>query len=189
MHPLKTVWLLALLCFACADLAAQEASFSGVVTRVFDGDSFLVRPAGQRQDVDVRLMDIDAPEKDQPYADVSRAALRKLIDGRRVFVDVIETDRYRRKIARVYREPDRLEVAVALVHDGHVWVYRRAVRDRALIELEDRARARKAGLWALPEASRVAPWRFRRERREERKLEQAVQQKQDTAAHSPRELR
>jgi endonuclease YncB( thermonuclease family) len=141
---------------------ADDADFGGVVTKVFDGDSFLVRPAGEK-DIDVRLQDVDAPEKDQPYADISRAQLKRLIEGRKVFVDVIEVDRYGRKIAKVYREPDRLEVSRALVHDGHVWVNRKYAKDRSLIELEESARASHAGLWSLSADQRVPPWDFRRE--------------------------
>ena len=108
-----------------------------------------MRPAG-RKDIDVRLLDIDAPEKNQAHGDEARAALIRLIGGRRVHVDVIDTDKYGRKLARVYREPDRLDIARTLVHDGHVWVYRRTVRDATLIRLEDTARSTHAGLWALP---------------------------------------
>jgi len=145
---------------------ADEADFSGVVTKVFDGDSFLVRPAA-RQDIDVRLMDVDAPEKDQPYGDVSRAALKKLIEGRRVFVDVIEIDRFGRKIAKVYREPDRLDVARNLVQTGEAWVNRRYAKDRSLIPLEESARAKRAGLWALKPSQLVPPWEHRRKKRGE----------------------
>lgn len=139
---------------------ADERDFSGTVTKVFDGDSFLVQPANGR-DIDVRLIDIDAPEKSQPHADQARAALIAMIGSRRVFVDVIDVDQYQRKLARVYREPDRLDVNRALVHDGHVWVYRRTARDRSLIKLEDAAKAAHSGLWALPESERAPPWRFR----------------------------
>jgi endonuclease YncB( thermonuclease family) len=145
---------------------ADERDFTGVVSRIFDGDSFLVRNAAGKN-INVRLIDIDAPEKDQPYGDQARAALMRLIASRRVFVDVIDIDKYRRKVARVYREPDRLDVARALVHDGHVWVYRRTVRDASLVPLENTARAAHLGLWALPKSDLVPPWRFRYLRRQE----------------------
>lgn len=144
---------------------ADDRDFSGTVRKIFDGDSFLVRPQKDR-DVDVRLQDIDAPEKNQPYGAAARAALIKLIGDRDVFVDVIENDRYGRKVVRVYREPDRLDVVKALVRDGHVWVYRRTVRDRSLIQLEDTARATNRGLWALPVEDRVPPWEFRYHQRQ-----------------------
>jgi endonuclease YncB( thermonuclease family) len=139
---------------------ADERDFSGTVTKIFDGDSFLVRPQRGRE-IDVRLVDIDAPEKQQPHGDHARAALRNLIGARAVFVDVVGEDRYGRKLARVYREPDRLDVTRALVHDGHVWVYRRTARDRSLISLEEQAKAARSGLWSLPERDQTPPWRFR----------------------------
>lgn len=155
------VWLL----FASAWLLsaaahADERDFSGTVGKIFDGDSFLVRPATGR-DIDVRLQDIDAPEKSQPYGNTARAALVKLIGDSKVFVHVIDTDHYGRKVVRVYREPDRLDVVKALVRDGHVWVYRRTIHDQSLIPLEDAARAKHLGLWALPESERLPPWQYR----------------------------
>lgn len=163
-------WLLivsASLCW-CTSASADDRDFSGTVRRIFDGDSFLVRPAQARDknsDIDVRLQDIDAPEKSQPYGKTARAALVDMIADRDVFVDVIETDRYGRKIVRVYREPDRLDVIKAMVRDGHVWVYRRKVNDASLIDLEDAARAASRGLWALPDEDLMPPWQYRYLRR------------------------
>lgn len=160
-HFSKTWLLFTVWCLLSPALAHADAQdFSGTVGKIFDGDSFLVRPARGR-DVDVRLQDIDAPEKTQPYGNAARAALVALIGGRSVFVDVIETDRYGRKVVRVYREPDRLDVIEALVREGHVWVYRRTVHDRSLIGLEEAARAQRRGLWALPATERMPPWRYR----------------------------
>lgn len=156
----KAWLLLAAACLLSSVATAGEQDFSGTVGRIFDGDSFLVRPAKGR-DIDVRLQDIDAPEKSQPYGNTARAALIKLIAARKVFVHVIENDRYGRKVVRVYREPDRLDVAKAMVRDGHAWVYRRTIHDRSLIELEDAARAGHRGLWALPERDRLPPWQYR----------------------------
>ncbi|HEY8539959.1 MAG TPA: thermonuclease family protein [Steroidobacteraceae bacterium] len=152
---------------ACA-AGTDQRDFSGIVIRVFDGDSFIVRATSKPhagRNIEVRLMDVDAPEKDQPYADHSRAALIELIDGREVFVDVVETDQFKRKIARVFREPDRLDITRALVAGGHVWVNRRYAEDRSLAALEDRAREERQGMWALPRSELVPPWQFRRERR------------------------
>lgn len=165
----KTISWLVSACLLCAATAgADDRDFTGTVRKIFDGDSFLVRPPTGR-DLDVRLQDIDAPEKDQPHGNAARAALINIIGARRVFVDVIEDDRYGRKVVRVFREPDRLDVAKALVRDGHAWVYRRTVHDRSLIELEEAARAGKRGLWALPAIDRVPPWQHRYHQRQKRR--------------------
>lgn len=148
--------------------AVADAGFEGVVTRIFDGDSFLVRPE-QGKDIDVRLVDIDAPEKQQSYGNTAKAALEHLIGRRRVYVEVIDTDQYARKVARVYRLPDRLDIARDLVHDGHVWVWRKYARDQSLFPLEDTAQAAHLGLWSLPAADRIPPWRFRYLERQRKK--------------------
>lgn len=149
--------------------ANDSRDFSGIVTKIFDGDSFLVAASGARgHEIEVRLMDVDAPEKNQPYADVARSALTKLIGNRRVFVDVVTIDKYDRKVAKVYREPDRLEVTRSLVREGHVWVNGRYAKDRSLITLEAGAKSKSLGLWALPERDRIPPWDFRRQERKRR---------------------
>lgn len=172
-------------CLLSATAHADDRDFSGTVGKVFDGDSFLVRPAKGR-DVDVRLQDIDAPEKSQPYGNTARAALVKLIGNRNVFVDVIETDHYGRKVVRVYREPDRLDVAKALVRDGHAWVYRRTIHDRSLIELEEAARANRRGLWSLPEKDRLPPWQYRYLRRQKPKQAASAANQKVSARQEPR---
>jgi endonuclease YncB( thermonuclease family) len=139
--------------------AAEE--ITGKVTRVFDGDSFIVTSAAGKT-IEVRLAGIDAPEKNQPYADNARSALRGLILDRRLRLEVLDLDRYGRKVAHAYREPDGLDVNAELIRRGHVWVYRRRAYDAALYDLEREARERKLGLWALPESEREPPWRWRR---------------------------
>ena len=124
--------------------------------------------SGKSRDIDVRLQDIDAPEKSQAYGNTARAALVDMIADRDVFVDVIDTDRYGRKIVRVFREPDRPDVIKALVRDGHVWVYRRKVNDTSLVELEDAAREARRGLWSLPDEDLMPPWQYRYLRRKNR---------------------
>lgn len=140
-------------------LAAEE--LIAVATRVFDGDSFIARVI-EGPDIEVRLGEIDAPEKDQPYADRARAALSGMILDRKLRIVVFDTDQYHRKVARVYRVADGVDINAELVRRGHVWVYRRHVRDQSLYDLERAAREQQLGLWALQEAEREPPWRWRR---------------------------
>lgn len=143
--------------------AAAEVLTASVI-RVRDGDSLLVRAAGR--DIEVRLADVDAPERGQPHADQARKALIDLLQRRNVAVEVLDTDAYRRKVARVRRLPDGLDINAEVVRAGNAWVYRRYVRDQSLLVLEQAARDRGEGLWALPEEQRVPPWAYReRERR------------------------
>jgi len=57
----------------------------------------------------------------------------------------------------------RTDVNAEMVRQGAAWVYRRYSRDPALLVLEQEARDRRRGLWALPEAERVPPWDWRRQ--------------------------
>jgi endonuclease YncB( thermonuclease family) len=139
-------------------IAAEE--ITGKVTRVFDGDSFIIASTAGKT-IEVRLAGIDAPEKNQPYADKARSALRGLILDRKLRLAVLDVDRYGRKVARAYREPDGLDVNAELIRRGQVWVYRRRAYDASLYDLEREARDHKLGLWALPESEREPPWRWR----------------------------
>lgn len=153
---------LALIFFAIATVtlpAAEEVR--GRVTRVFDGDSFLLR-LERGGVIEVRLGEIDAPEKDQPHADEARSALRELVFDRDLELEVIDQDKYGRKVARVRLASNQMNVNAELVSRGHAWVYRYHLRDRTLLDLEQAARNAKRGLWALPEAERMPPWKWRR---------------------------
>ncbi|MEQ1580202.1 MAG: thermonuclease family protein [Steroidobacteraceae bacterium] len=142
----------------------ENLQFTASMIRVRDGDSLLVRAGGR--DFEVRLADVDAPERGQPHAAQARKALIDLLQRRDVAVEVFDTDRYRRMVARVRRLPDGLDINAEVVRTGNAWVYRRYVHDQSLFALEQAARDRHAGLWALPEDQRIPPWSYReRERR------------------------
>jgi endonuclease YncB( thermonuclease family) len=141
----------------------ENLQFTASVIRVRDGDSLLLRAQGR--DIEVRLADVDAPERGQPHADQARKALIDLLQRRDVAVEVFDTDRYRRKVARVRRLPDGLDINAEVVRSGNAWVYQRYVRDQSLFSLEQAARDRHAGLWALPEGQRIPPWTYREQER------------------------
>ncbi|HSC07194.1 MAG TPA: thermonuclease family protein [Steroidobacteraceae bacterium] len=151
--------LAGLLLLQCA--AARE-EIVATVTHVFDGDSFIVR-LDDGAKLEVRLAGIDAPEKGQPYADQARTALRSLILEQEVHIAVSDTDKYHRKVAQVYRGSDGLHINAELLRRGYAWVYRRVPPDHPFRELERLARDSGLGLWALPEAEREPPWRWRQE--------------------------
>src|SRR5690606_20633433 len=56
----------------------------------------------------------------------------------------------------------QVDVNAEMVRQGAAWVYRQYNRDKSLLSLEAEARQAKRGLWALPEAERVAPWEWRK---------------------------
>jgi len=140
---------------ALAAGGAASADFTGRVVGVADGDTLTVLD-GSRQ-VRVRLWGIDAPERGQPWSRRSRETLAARAMHRDALVATRGTDGYGRTLARV--AVDGVDLGEAQVRDGMAWVYRRYTKDRALIALEDDARAARRGLWSLPDPE--PPWRFR----------------------------
>lgn len=148
-----------LLCGLAVATAGCEAR-EGQVVQVFDGDSFVMREPGGTE-TEVRLFGIDAPERHQPWSRRSRQALRGLVRGRALRLVTVTEDQYGRVVATVYRVDDGMDVNAEMLRQGHAWVYRRYTDDPRLYRLEDEARQAGRGLWSLPDADRVPPWRWR----------------------------
>jgi endonuclease YncB( thermonuclease family) len=139
----------------------DEGVFFGPLVRVADGDTLRVKVQGVG--MDFRLSQIDAPEKKQPYGDQARAELLRLVSGRQLVLVPVDTDRYGRTVADVW--VGNRNVNRELVKSGNAWFYDEFSQDAALYALEQQARSAKRGLWALPAAQRIEPWRWRREQR------------------------
>lgn len=135
------------------------ATFSGEVVRVKDGDSIIVYRADMQRRSEIRLAGIDAPELAQPWGIQSRSALRRLIDGKVVEVEVTDRDRYGRLVGKVWR--GRVYVNAAMTAGGHAWAYRRYLNDPAIRAGQQQARAARRGLWSLPPEQQLPPpdWR------------------------------
>lgn len=136
-----------------------HADIAGKVVGVLDGDTIDVlidlRP------VRIRLAEIDAPEKKQPWGTRSRQALSALVFGQQVTVREEGTDRYRRTIGTVF--VDGRNVNRAMVGAGMAWAYRRYLHDQALLDVEADARRAARGLWS--DQAPVPPWEWRAQRR------------------------
>ena len=73
-----------------------------------------------------------------------------------VEVEPETTDRYGRTVAVVTEEG--ANVNRRLVRDGAAWAYLKYLRDPALIDLQNDARASRRGLWALQTDQIMPPW-------------------------------
>ncbi|MDR0356528.1 MAG: thermonuclease family protein [Deltaproteobacteria bacterium] len=145
-------------------LFAAEEIYFGTVERVVDGDTiaFLTQDFER---VRVRLYGIDAPEKNQSGGPESSQALKALIEGKSAEVRVLDVDRYNRLVGLIYLNGQ--SVNLALVADGHAWVYKRHCRSkeicREMTQAESIAKDEGRGLWAEPNP--VPPWDHRRRAR------------------------
>lgn len=152
--------LLGLLLQGCTPKPGE--TLYGAIVKVTDGDTVTLEDRWG-SDWKIRLDQIDAPERDQPGGTQATAALKALINSQPARVLVHGKDRYRRLIGTLYI--GELDVNLQLVADGHVWVYRKYLRDSAYSAAEAEARMRKIGLWALPEQERLPPWEWRAAKR------------------------
>jgi len=117
--------------------AVFAADLSGGVVGISDGDTFTLLTSDKQQ-VKIRLAEIDAPESRQPYGNKSKQALSGLIFGKDVHVVVQTTDRYGRMVGRPY--VGNLDVCEEMVRVGAAWVYRQYVVDESLFDVENDAK-------------------------------------------------
>lgn len=134
-------------------------SYAGTVIGVADGDTLTVLSEGHP--VKVRLANIDAPEKKQPFGARSKQSLSDLCFGRDATLDSDKKDRYGRTVAVVHC--GTVNANVAQVRRGMAWVYPDYNHDVSLPAVEAAARSSRVGLWSDPEP--MEPWLFRKERK------------------------
>lgn len=138
--------------------AKPAGELTGRVVGVSDGDTLTLLTPGKVQHK-VRLDQIDAPEKDQPYGAASKQALSRRVFDRPVTVRSNGQDRYGRTLGAV--RADGRDVNALMVSDGAAWAYRQYLTDQGLLTLERQARAERRGLWALPADQVTPPWAWR----------------------------
>ena len=134
---------------------------------VGDGDTIRVTGTGGVSKTTVRLACIDAPETSQtPYGNDARRALQgELAIGTEVSLRTKATDRYGRTVAEVLKGTTNINQA--LVQSGVAFVYWQYIEgcDRETYSrLENEARLKSLGVWAVPGGSQ-RPWDYRRGRK------------------------
>ena len=126
------------------------------IKRVVDGDT--VHVFYQDEVYKIRLTEIDAPERDQPYGSNSTEYLKSLLKEGMVDVDISGTDRYGRKLGRLYWQG--IDINRELVSAGYAWVYDQYVTDNSFYENQSKARNSKKGLWE--DQNPLEPWNWRK---------------------------
>ena len=126
------------------------------IKRVVDGDT--VHVFYQDEVYKIRLTEIDAPERDQPYGSNSTEYLKSLLKEGMVDVDISGTDRYGRKLGRLYWRGK--DINRELVSAGYAWVYDQYVTDNSFYENQSKARNSKKGLWE--DQNPLEPWNWRK---------------------------
>lgn len=146
-----------------ATTTTLAATLSGKVVSVADGDTITILTPDKQQ-VKIRLVEIDAPEKDQPYGQTSKKALSDLVFGKDVSVEWDKTDKYKRTLGRVF--VGDTDVNLQQVKNGAAWAYMQYLSDEKIKKAEEEARNSKAGIWALQADQIMPPWDWRHGKKE-----------------------
>jgi endonuclease YncB( thermonuclease family) len=137
--------------------SSQSNEFLRVVG-VKDGDTVVLLTAA-KEEITVRLSEIDAPERKQAFGTVSRTFLSNLIFGKEVKLEKLGKDRYGRTLGFIYLR-NGTNVNVEMVKNGMAWQYEKYSKSTILKKAQASAKSMKAGLWRDPYP--LAPWEFRR---------------------------
>lgn len=127
-----------------------------LIVGISDGDTLTARCTDQT--IKIRLAEIDAPEKAQPFGQRSKQSLSDLCFEKQAEVTPQTLDRYSRTVARV--KCNGVEANAEQVRRGMAWAYIKYLHDPNLVVLEREAKQSQVGLWADPEP--IPPWEWRR---------------------------
>lgn len=136
-----------------------DALLVALVVGVTDGDT-LTALSDQREQIKVRIAEIDAPERRQPFGAASKRSLSDLCFKVRAEIRPTTRDRYGRTVARVTCRGE--DASAHQVRSGMAWVFERYASDQSLFRLQDDAKAEGRGLWS--ERTPVPPWEWRKAR-------------------------
>jgi len=139
----------------------------GRVTKVYDGDTVLVRLSSGKKIV-CRLFGIDSPETakpnkgkpGQPFGKEATRFLREISLNENVRVELTGDKSYRREICILWK--DGTEINLEMIKSGYAQAYRKFLYGRYArdyISAEQTARKNKIGLWTQDKPT--SPWKFK----------------------------
>jgi micrococcal nuclease len=158
-YPFNKIANLLLLLFI-SSICSAEYLDNLSIKKIIDGDT--VHVFHQDETYKVRLIEIDAPERNQPYGKDSTDYLKLLLNEGKVDVEIFGTDRYGRKLGRLYCKGS--DINREMVTAGYAWVYDDYVTDRSFYENQSEARELKKGLWK--DSNSIPPWEWRKRKKQ-----------------------
>ena len=126
--------------------------------RVVDGDT--IRAEAKGKEIKIRLVEIDAPEMNQPFGAQSKNFLNRLLYEKDVTLISQGEDRYGRILGEIYANGESANAL--MIKSGFAWVYDRYVKDSSLYKYQDQAKAENLGLWRAKDP--IAPWVWRKQK-------------------------
>lgn len=144
--------------------AKPHYDLAGEVVAIADGDTLTILDDAKTQHK-IRLAGIDAPEKGQAFGTKARENLAGRVFRKTVRIEVIDVDRYRREVGRIFLG-DRF-INMEMVRDGFAWRYVQYDKPGEFTAAENDAREHRRGLWAEPNPT--PPWEWRKVKRQRSK--------------------
>ena len=154
IKALKVFYLLTL-CLAVGFLNAYTPLEN---IRVVDGDT--IRAEAKGKEIKIRLVEIDAPEMNQPFGAQSKNFLNRLLYEKEVTLIAQGEDRYGRVLGNLIS--NELNVNMLMVKFGFAWVYDEYAKNSSLYKYQDQAKSENLGLWRAKDP--IAPWVWRKQK-------------------------
>ena len=126
--------------------------------RVVDGDT--IRAVAKGKEIKIRLVEIDAPEMNQPFGAQSKNFLNIFLYEKDVTLISQGEDLYGRTLGKIFANGENANTL--MIKSGFAWVYDRYVKDSSLYEYQDQAKAENLGLWGAKDP--IAPWVWRKQK-------------------------
>ena len=104
----------------CIQLAFAAETITARVVGVTDGDTITVLTS-ERQQIHIRLSQIDAPEKSQDFGQASKQSLSDLVFGKDVSIEVETIDKYGRTVGKV--KVGGVDANLQQINRGMAWAY------------------------------------------------------------------
>ncbi len=161
-HPIAFILMVLLLIFVLL-LSSRAASASQMpavkqILEVIDGNTLKVSTI-EDDTFTVKLKGVDAPELGQEFAQESLNYLRDLVSSKNVLVEYWGKDRWGNRLVYVTTKNGK-SINELMIKSGHGWVDRFFLNQANLIELQETAKSKNAGLWDSEEP--MEPWVYDR---------------------------
>lgn len=131
----------------------------GVVTRVIDGDSFMLQLTDTNGLIHVRLHAVDCPERKQPYGPEATAFVKAATAGKTVCIDIMDWDAHNYAFCLVSIGGRSLNADV--LASGLGWYQNKYYGSELFNRAEETAKRTKKGLWSAEKPT--PPWTFRQQ--------------------------
>lgn len=163
---MKRMYLLLTFLLSFYATSTWAGAMTGQVIKILDGDTFVLSDTDNTEH-HIRILGIDAPEKDQKYGDEATDSLKQLIYGEDVTVTDTKSDQYGRTLGRVLANGQ--DAGLEQIKRGMAWSYKasKSKKFTGYSEAQKEAKASQIGLWQDAKPKAPSRWRHRAKRTKE----------------------